>query len=197
MSPVIAVQLSSRDKALHSSLWRRRTLKYPDRRGERGAGDGADGFAGTDGGCGELVGRADVGIRNDLAFDQPIAEESYHFGTGRELTVTQCIAVSQRGQIENANGLRANSDADDNASDREIIENHLGRVLDVLEITSDIDLRISGFAMGEIDVALSLPGEDEEDVLPALNEPSAFTVSWLRRRMASENFRPASVFIQS
>ena len=41
---------------------------------------------------------------------------------------------------------------------------------DVLEITSDIDLRISGFEMGEIDVALSVSGEDEEDVLPALNE---------------------------
>jgi hypothetical protein len=41
---------------------------------------------------------------------------------------------------------------------------------DVLQITSDIDLRISGFAMGEIDVALSAAGEDEEDVLPALNE---------------------------
>jgi DNA modification methylase len=41
---------------------------------------------------------------------------------------------------------------------------------DVLEITSDIDLRISGFEMGEIDVALSVAGEDEEDVLPTLNE---------------------------
>jgi DNA modification methylase len=40
---------------------------------------------------------------------------------------------------------------------------------DVLEITSDIDLSISGFAMGEIDVALSPSGE-EEDTLPALNE---------------------------
>jgi hypothetical protein len=39
---------------------------------------------------------------------------------------------------------------------------------DVLQITSDIDLRISGFEMGEIDVALSATGEDEEDVLPAL-----------------------------
>jgi DNA modification methylase len=41
---------------------------------------------------------------------------------------------------------------------------------DVLEITSDIDLKISGFDMGEIDSALSVSGEDEEDVLPALNE---------------------------
>jgi DNA modification methylase len=40
----------------------------------------------------------------------------------------------------------------------------------VLEITSDIDLRISGFEMGEIDVALSMTGEGEEDVLPALND---------------------------
>ncbi len=41
---------------------------------------------------------------------------------------------------------------------------------DVLEITSDMDLRISGFEMGEIDVALSVSGQDEEDVLPAVNE---------------------------
>jgi DNA modification methylase len=41
---------------------------------------------------------------------------------------------------------------------------------DVLEITSGIDLSISGFEMGEIDAALSVSGEDKEDVLPALNE---------------------------
>ena len=41
---------------------------------------------------------------------------------------------------------------------------------DVLEITSDIDLRISGFEMGEMDAVLSVSGEDEEDVLPAMNE---------------------------
>ncbi len=41
---------------------------------------------------------------------------------------------------------------------------------DLLEITSDMDLRISGFEMGEIDVALSVSGQDEEDVLPAVNE---------------------------
>lgn len=41
---------------------------------------------------------------------------------------------------------------------------------DVLEITSDIDLRISGFEMGEIDLALSGSGEDEEDILQAVNE---------------------------
>jgi DNA modification methylase len=41
---------------------------------------------------------------------------------------------------------------------------------DVLEITSDIDLRLSGFEMGEIDVALSVSGEDEEDILPTLDE---------------------------
>jgi hypothetical protein len=33
---------------------------------------------------------------------------------------------------------------------------------DVLQITGDIDLTISGFEMGEIDVALSSSGEDEE-----------------------------------
>jgi DNA modification methylase len=41
---------------------------------------------------------------------------------------------------------------------------------DVVQITSDIDLRISGFEMGEIDVALSTADGDEEDVLPAVNE---------------------------
>jgi DNA modification methylase len=41
---------------------------------------------------------------------------------------------------------------------------------DVVQITSDIDLRISGFEMGEIDVALSTAEGDEEDVLPAANE---------------------------
>jgi hypothetical protein len=41
---------------------------------------------------------------------------------------------------------------------------------DVLQITSDIDLRISGFEMGEIDVALSASGDDEEDVLQALDD---------------------------
>jgi hypothetical protein len=41
---------------------------------------------------------------------------------------------------------------------------------DVLEITGDIDLGMSGFEMGEIDVALTASGDDEEDALPALNE---------------------------
>ena len=41
---------------------------------------------------------------------------------------------------------------------------------DVLEITSDIDLRISGFEMGEIDVALSCVGRGRRGRLPALNE---------------------------
>ena len=34
----------------------------------------------------------------------------------------------------------------------------------------EIDLRISGFEMGEIDVALGMSGDDEDDVLPALND---------------------------
>jgi hypothetical protein len=42
---------------------------------------------------------------------------------------------------------------------------------DVLKINSEIDLRISGFEMGEIDVALG-SGNDEEDNLPVLNETS-------------------------
>jgi DNA modification methylase len=41
---------------------------------------------------------------------------------------------------------------------------------EVLEISGEIDLQISCFDMGQIDVALSSVGEDEEDVLPALND---------------------------
>jgi ParB-like chromosome segregation protein Spo0J len=40
---------------------------------------------------------------------------------------------------------------------------------EVLEISSNIDLRISGFEMGEVDVALT-GSDDEEDVLPALDD---------------------------
>ena len=43
---------------------------------------------------------------------------------------------------------------------------------DILEISSEIDLRISGFEMGEIDVAFEGCGNDEEDDLPALNGTS-------------------------
>jgi 16S rRNA G966 N2-methylase RsmD len=43
---------------------------------------------------------------------------------------------------------------------------------DILEISGEIDLRISGFEMGEIDVAFEGSGSDEEDDLPALNETS-------------------------
>src|SRR6266446_6671567 len=43
---------------------------------------------------------------------------------------------------------------------------------DILEISSEIDLRISGFEMGEIDVTFEGSGNDEEDNLPALNETS-------------------------
>jgi DNA modification methylase len=42
---------------------------------------------------------------------------------------------------------------------------------DILEISSETDLRISGFEMGEIDVALG-SGSEEEDNLPVLNETS-------------------------
>jgi hypothetical protein len=42
---------------------------------------------------------------------------------------------------------------------------------DILEINSETDLRISGFEMGEIDVALG-SGNDEEDNLPPPNETS-------------------------
>jgi ParB-like nuclease domain len=39
---------------------------------------------------------------------------------------------------------------------------------DILEISSEFDLRLSGFEMGEIDFALGGSGGDEEDDLPAL-----------------------------
>ena len=39
-----------------------------------------------------------------------------------------------------------------------------------MEISGEIDLRIGGFEMGEIDVAFEGSGSDEEDDLPALNE---------------------------
>jgi DNA modification methylase len=43
---------------------------------------------------------------------------------------------------------------------------------DIMEISSEIDLRVGGFEMGEIDVAFEGSGGDEEDDLPALNETS-------------------------
>jgi DNA modification methylase len=44
--------------------------------------------------------------------------------------------------------------------------------LDIMEISGEIDLRIAGFEMGEIDAAFEGSGGDEEDDLPALNETS-------------------------
>src|SRR5271166_4302388 len=46
---------------------------------------------------------------------------------------------------------------------------------DILEIDSEVDLSISGFEMGEIDVALEGTDSDEEDALPALNEAASAT----------------------
>jgi ParB-like nuclease domain len=43
---------------------------------------------------------------------------------------------------------------------------------EIMEISGEIDLRVSGFEMGEIDVAFEGSGGDEEDDLPALNETS-------------------------
>jgi hypothetical protein len=43
---------------------------------------------------------------------------------------------------------------------------------DILEINSDIDLRLSGFETGEIDVAIDGSGSDEEDALPPLDATS-------------------------
>jgi hypothetical protein len=41
-----------------------------------------------------------------------------------------------------------------------------------MEISGELDLRVAGFEMGEIDVAFKGSGGDEEDDLPALNEAS-------------------------
>jgi DNA modification methylase len=43
---------------------------------------------------------------------------------------------------------------------------------EIMEISAEIDLRVGGFEMGEIDVAFGGFGGDEEDDLPALNEAS-------------------------
>jgi DNA modification methylase len=46
---------------------------------------------------------------------------------------------------------------------------------DILEIDGEVDLCISGFEMGELDVALEGAGDDEEDVLPALDDAAPVT----------------------
>jgi ParB-like nuclease domain len=43
---------------------------------------------------------------------------------------------------------------------------------DMMEMSGEIDLRISGFEMGDIDVAFDASGSHEEDDLPARNETS-------------------------
>jgi DNA modification methylase len=43
---------------------------------------------------------------------------------------------------------------------------------EIMEISAEIDLRVGGFEMGEIDVAFGGSSGDEEDDLPALNETS-------------------------
>ena len=43
---------------------------------------------------------------------------------------------------------------------------------DIMEISGELDLRVAGFEMGEIDIAFKGSGADEEDDLPALNEAS-------------------------
>jgi hypothetical protein len=43
---------------------------------------------------------------------------------------------------------------------------------DIVEISSEIDLRLGGFEMGEIDVAFEGAGGDDEDDLPAVTETS-------------------------
>src|ERR1700722_4775862 len=44
---------------------------------------------------------------------------------------------------------------------------------DILEIDIDVDLKLSGFEMGEIDVAFARSASDEEDELPAIDETAA------------------------
>jgi hypothetical protein len=51
-----------------------------------------------------------------------------------------------------------------------------------VQISWEIDLRVSGFEMSEIDIALSAP--DEEDVLPELKRRGA-SFNGARRRLAS------------
>jgi DNA modification methylase len=46
---------------------------------------------------------------------------------------------------------------------------------DIIEIGGEIDLRISGFEMGEIDAAFGGAASDEEDALPAPNETAPAT----------------------
>jgi hypothetical protein len=60
---------------------------------------------------------------------------------------------------------------------------------EIMEISAEIDLRVGGFEMGEIDVAFGGFGGDEEDDLPALNEASTPVTKpgdlWLLRNIAS------------
>src|SRR5580692_4170535 len=65
--------------------------------------------------------------------------------------------------------LALNRLCEDSRSDLEALRLEFS---DIMEISSEIDLRISGFEMGEIDVAFEGSGSDEEDDLPALNETS-------------------------
>ena len=46
---------------------------------------------------------------------------------------------------------------------------------DILEIGGEVDLCISGFEMGEIDVALKAANDDEEDALPTLDDAAPVT----------------------
>jgi DNA modification methylase len=63
--------------------------------------------------------------------------------------------------------LALNRIADDADWDREALALEFS---DILELDPDADLTLSGFAMGEIDVALDGDGRDEEDDLPIVDE---------------------------
>ena len=63
--------------------------------------------------------------------------------------------------------LALNRIADDADWDREALALEFS---DVLELDPQIDLELSGFAMGEIDVVLDGRGLDEEDELPVIDE---------------------------
>jgi DNA modification methylase len=66
--------------------------------------------------------------------------------------------------------LALNRIADDAGWDREALALEFS---DILELDPQIDLELSGFEMGEIDVALDGDGRDEEDELPAVDDQVA------------------------
>ena len=62
--------------------------------------------------------------------------------------------------------LALNRITEDSAWDREALSLEFS---EILELAPQIDLEISGFEMGEIDVLLDGRGGDQEDELPAID----------------------------